>query len=87
MHGPSRPVVDGQRRGETRTLVATTATAFRLWEYLWEMDYRKEGKSEVLGIMCAVFDAIFALGINRAFIVPVQNCITSDEIRERNSQH
>ena len=44
----------GNDVGETRALVATTATAFRLWEYLWEMDYREEGKSEVLEIMCAV---------------------------------
>jgi hypothetical protein len=55
MLGLSKPVVDGQRRGETRTLVATTAMDFRLWEYLWEMDYREEGKSEVLELEGAAF--------------------------------
>ena len=42
-----------RRLGETRTLVGATATAFRPWEYLWEMDYREDGKSEVLEILCA----------------------------------
>jgi hypothetical protein len=28
---------------------------FRLWEYLWEMDYREEGKSEVLELEGAAF--------------------------------
>ena len=43
----------GNDVGETRALVATTAMDFRPWEYLWEMDYREEGKSEVLAILCA----------------------------------
>ena len=42
-----------RRLGETRTLVGATATAFRPWKYLWEMDYREDGKSEVLEILCA----------------------------------
>ena len=42
-----------RRLGETRTLVEATATAFRPWEYLWEMDYREDGKSEVSEILSA----------------------------------